>query len=426
MEAQQQENDIILFSVPPQHGKTTTFTIHKAAYRIIKNPMSRGIIISYNLDITSRFHREILAILEKENIPLYSKSQKEIVLSNLTGSISFCGFSGGLTSKPADWIIIDDPIRNINDACSENYQETLWNGFATAIISRLQKKFKLEITHTRWHENDLIGQIITKVEELGVDFKYKYINLPAICESEDDPLGRQIGEVLCPERFDLESIKMKMLLAQGDGYALYQGCPVPPDGALFNEELIVKHSFQNLSEVPHGSISFLSVDCAFKETKNSDFVAIGAYKYCIKSGNLYKIDQVNSRLDFSNTVLKVRELFKTHRCMFCLVEAKANGDAVINVLSKEFTGFIPIEPEGGKVARAYAAQPFIKTGHLKIYKSMVHYPQFINQLKSFPRGRNDDMVDETTQAINYIFKEYGLKDFSALSQGYQYLSGYKI
>lgn len=420
VEQEQSKHDIILFSIPPQHGKSTVFTIHKAAYFLLRYPTQRGIIISYNSDITSRFHREILQILEKEGLQLYSKSQKEIVHNNLIGSISFCGFQGGITSKPADWIIIDDPIKSASDAYSPNYQEILKSGFATSIVPRLQQKFKLYCTQTRWHDKDLIGQIISMNEELGANLNIKYINLPAICDSDDDPLGREIGEVLCPERFTLETIKTKMLLAEGDGYALYQGRPAPPDGAMFKSEDIEGEAFVTLDDIPKNTINFISVDCAFKDTINSDYVAIGVYKYDIKSQTLFKINSVNSKLDFDATVKKVEELMKLNKCNFALIEDKANGSAVINTLSKKFHGkLIPINPEGGKVARAYAAQPFIKTKRFKVFKNMSNYNAFINQMKSFPKGAHDDMVDETTQAINYININYNAISFSEFNQGMQ-------
>jgi predicted phage terminase large subunit-like protein len=427
VENEQNKYNITLFSIPPQHGKSTVFTIHKAAYRLIHEPKHRGIIISYNVDITARFHREILQILENEGVQLYSKSQKEIVLSNRIGSISFCGFQGGITSKPAEWIIIDDPIRNAQDAYSTNYQEILWSGFSTSIFSRLQEKSKLEITQTRWHDCDLIGQIITKDTELGLHLKYKYINLPAICDTEDDPLGRTMGQVLCPQRFSLETIKTKMLLAEGDGYALYQGRPAPPEGAMFKSNDIETQTFINLEDIPKSTVTFISVDCAFKDTSSSDFVAIGVYKYHQNSGILFKINTINKKLDFDATVNECESLLRSYKCQFALVEDKANGSAVINVLNKKFPGkFIAINPEGGKISRAYAAQPFIKTKRFKIYKNMPNYNEYINQLKTFPKGTHDDMVDETTQAINYICAEYSALDFMTVSQNMSLLNGVRF
>ena len=398
---------IKMLSLPPQVGKSTRETIHRGAYNLKFFSSSRGIIISYNLDITARFHREILSLLERAGVALYSKSQKEIVHENLRGSISFCGFNGGITSKPADWIIIDDPIRNAEDAYSENYQETLWSGFTTAIYPRLQEKFELYITHTRWHDNDLIGQILSKNEELSLNLDYKYINIPALCEDEEnDPLDRKIGESIWPERFTAETLKTKMLLAQADGYALYQGRPSPPEGNIFKEADLTRGYFNELNLLPKNTIKFISVDCSFKDKKNSDYVAIIYFEYDAHSQNLFMIDIVNERLDFVGTQSKIMEFISRNRLDFALVEDKANGSAIINSLQRDFNYFIPIEPEGGKIPRAYAAQPFIKSGRLKVYKFINNFNDFVDQFKSFPASKNDDMIDALTQAINYLQREY--------------------
>ena len=413
---------ITLLSTPPQIGKTTLFTVHQAAYYLCKYPEKRGIIVMYNFAITSRVHREILSILEKENVSLYSTSKVEIVHSNLIGSISFCGFSSGITSKPADYILIDDPIRSAEDAYSARFQETLWSGFSTSIYARLQRGAELKITHTRWHDNDLIGQIIQKTTNSELKLDYKYINLPAICDEPDDLLGREIGESVCPERYSSEEFRIKMLLAEGDGYALYQGRPAPPDGNLFKQSDIESELFSDITHIPNNTIDFISVDCAFKDTKTSDYVAIGHFKYCISSCKLYLINMINDRLDFTRTTETIRDLFNNNDLHFALVEDKANGTAIINTLSREFPRFIAINPEGGKIARAYAAQPFIKTKRLKVYTAIDNYTPFINQVKSFPKSTHDDMVDVLTQAINYIEDNYSNFDYSKISEGYEQLS----
>jgi len=422
VENKQSTHDVVFVSTPPQHGKSTTFTIHKAAYLLEYYPQDAGIIVSYNSIITNRFHREILSILERRNVPLYSKSQHEIVHANLKGSISFCGFNGGITSKPCKWMIIDDPIRNAEDAYSTTYQEILWSGFQTSIMSRFQKKMKLWVTHTRWHDMDLIGQIMTKCKDLNVDLNYVYIALPAICDSEDDPLGRQIGELLCPKLFTEKDIKDKIALAEADGYALYQCKPAPPDGNLFKISDVENEFYTNMRDAPYDAIKFISVDAAFKGNSKSDFVAILLFHYDTISGNLFLEEIINERASFTKTVDMIREVVLKFEPQFGLVEAKANGDAIVDTLTKEFPIFIPINPEGGKIARAYAAQPFIKTHRLKIFKGSPNFQLFLDQFKSFPSSANDDMVDALTQAINYIKNEYGTTDYGKIAEGYHGLT----
>ncbi len=413
VDSEQSKHKNILFSVPPQHGKSTVFTVHKAAYTFVFYPKKRGIIISFNFEITSRFHREIMAILSKHNVKLYSASKREIVHENLMGSISFCGFNSGITSKPADYIIIDDPIRNAADAYSARYQELLWSGFGTSIVPRIQKDFMfLQITQTRWHTNDLIGQIISKNKELNINLDYTYINLPAICESENDPLGRQIGEALCTNRFTVADLKSKMLMAEGDAYALYQGNPSPPDGNIFKINTICL--FNDLTILPNDCQHFISVDARFKDDKTSgDYVAILSLAYSISAKKLFLTEIFRERVGFSETVDKIRDLMPTNS--FALIEDKANGSAIIDTLKKDFFNLIPINPEGGKIARAHAIQPFVRTHRLFVYQLCYNYNDFISEIKSFPAGTHDDMVDALTQAINYITVTLDPPDYSAIS-----------
>ena len=409
----QEKNNFVLLSAPPQHGKSTTFTIHKAAYLLCKYPKKRGIIISYNTDITARFHREILQILEKENVPLYSKSQKEIVHKNLLGSISFCGFEGGITSKPADWIIIDDPIRSAKDAYSATYQKTLWSGFATSIVPRLQENFWLFITHTRWHDNDLIGQILEKGADLPPSFSYSYVNLPAICEDNDDPLGRKIGEVLCPERFSLDMIKAKMLLAEADAYALYQGKPAPPEGNIFKEADI--QFFDDLSFVPKNSIRLLTVDAAFKDGEKNDNVCLLEVFYCVNKKRYYVTDVFLQKVDFVSTCEVISDMQNRGYTDYCLIEDKANGAAIINTLEKKFSNLRAINPEGGKIARAYASSPAFKTKSVYFYSGAAQIMDLKKDLVSFPKGKHDDGTDALTQLINFVTNEIDPIDYRNVS-----------
>jgi predicted phage terminase large subunit-like protein len=87
-----------------------------------------------------------------------------------------------------------------------------------------------------------------------------------------------------------------------------------------------------------------------------------------------------------------------------LVEDKANGPAIIETLTKEIPGVIAVDPEGGKVARAYAIQPEQEAGNIHLPDPTIApwVGEFVAECSSFPRGANDDEVDQMTQAINYL------------------------
>ncbi len=87
--------------------------------------------------------------------------------------------------------------------------------------------------------------------------------------------------------------------------------------------------------------------------------------------------------------------------MAILVEDKANGSAVIQMLSHEIPGILPVNPGGGKVARAQAISPLIEAGNIYLphpdYAPWVN--DFIEECVSFPNGAHDDQVDAMTQVL---------------------------
>lgn len=92
-----------------------------------------------------------------------------------------------------------------------------------------------------------------------------------------------------------------------------------------------------------------------------------------------------ARMDCPATVQAVRELSaKWPGCMAKLIEDKANGSAVIQMLTREISGILPVNPEGGKIARAAAVSPLIEAGNIYL---------------PYPLWAHDDQVDAMTQAL---------------------------
>jgi len=99
-----------------------------------------------------------------------------------------------------------------------------------------------------------------------------------------------------------------------------------------------------------------------------------------------------------------------------LIEDKANGSAVIEILQKTISGIIPVNPLGGKVARANAISHLHQAGNVW-YPTPDHSPwivQHIAQLLAFPKGRNDDSVDSESQALAYL-SQHAANVFAAMN-----------
>jgi predicted phage terminase large subunit-like protein len=108
-------------------------------------------------------------------------------------------------------------------------------------------------------------------------------------------------------------------------------------------------------------------------------------------------------MDFPTTLQKISEIKNRYpRTGMILVEDKANGSAIIQMLRRRIPGIIPVNPEGGKVSRVNAISPAIEAGNVWLPKNASWVGDFVEQCASFPNGRNDDMVDAMSQAINRL------------------------
>ena len=208
------------------------------------------------------------------------------------------------------------------------------------------------------------------------------------------------GELLFPELFTREVIEQaKQDLGSAGFAAQHQQRPAPAEGLIFNPSwwrfwTTLPEKFDEVIQ---------SWDLAFKDTKTSDFVAGGVFGRI--GSEVYLLDWINERLSFSATCEAiVRMSEKWPQAGRKLVEDKANGPAVIDALKKKVSGIVGVEPEGGKVSRAYAVQPFVEAGNVILPSPTIRpdIQQFVHQHQMFPNGANDDMVDMQTQAVNRL------------------------
>jgi predicted phage terminase large subunit-like protein len=164
-----------------------------------------------------------------------------------------------------------------------------------------------------------------------------------------------------------------------------------PDGT---QQACIAHEIGKVEE------QIQSWDCAFKDLQTSDYV-VGQVWGRLRSAFLL-LDQVRSRMDCPATVGAVREISaRWPGTVAKLIEDKANGSAVIQMLSNEISGILPVNPSGGKIARAAAVSPLIEAGNVYL-PHPVYAPwvtDFIEECAAFPNGAHDDQVDAMTQAL---------------------------
>ena len=314
------------------------------------------------------------------------------------------GVGGGFTGKPADIFIIDDPIKNAQEALSPTVKEGHWNWYQSTCKTRMSKNSGQIIMATSWAEDDLSARIIDlhRGDPRLTVLKFSAINDPGeVGYNPDLPLGP-----LVPELHPLE--QLLELKAESSDYwwsAMYQQSPKSLGGNIFKESSIKYYLPKDLPTKFDKVIA--SWDCTFKDTDGTDFVV--GQVWGKKGADSYLLDQIRARLSFTDTVLNVillRDRWKATREI--LIEDKANGPAVIDVLKKRVPGIIPIEPDGSKIARAHAITSFWEAGNIYLPHPDIApwIKEFVSELTAFPAGAHDDQVDAMTQAIRRLYPTF--------------------
>lgn len=396
--------DILVLSCPPQHGKSLTVTETFPSWYVGKYPDRRCIIACYNDDFAGKFGRRNKGKIDEVgqfifNVKLKKSSDRDMEIADHSGSIITRGIMSGITGNSGDLIIIDDPIKNRQEADSQTYRERLWEEWQNSIKTRTQAGTKIIIIQTRWHEDDLSGRVIR--EEPNVEV----INIPVEADA-DDILGRPIGDALCPEIGKgnewLHSFKQSYLKDPNGGgtrawNALYLGRPTSAEGNIFKREW-----WKYYNKLPE-NIQFLgiSVDATFKDNDTSDFVAIEVWGKL--NGDYYLIDLIKRRMDFPETLRAIRYMAdKYPNKHSILIEDKANGSAIISMLRHEIGGIVAITPKESKIARANAITGIVEGGNVYLPEYADFTGEFVEEFASFPNGVHDDMVDACTQFINHF------------------------
>lgn len=443
---------LILLSAPPQTGKSLSITESFQSWVLTKFPRKQVLTLGYESTFAERFGRrnrekfnEYAPLLTRGKVKLHDKIQSvsnwetmildevQKVFVSAQGGMNTAGMGGPITGKTGNLVVVDDPIKNMQDADSETKVSNNIEYYQSAIETRLlgNPGSLCIVMCTRWVVNDLIGWLRRHRKKYIVgDYNYA-----AMCTKENhnkDPLEREIGEGICPEMDKgsqwAEIIKESYTASQGAHVynALFQGEPTDELGNLFRMDDWLEYEIDKVWRPEKLDRIYLSIDATFKDNANNDFVAmkVGA----VARGNDYLRYLVRKRMDLPDTldkIIKICKMFPEIDVIY--IEDKANGPGIVSVLrkwrkklginEKDFPSVYPITPEGGKYSRAQAAAPYQRDGRCYVpcekdalrvsckddfewEEEGVNYVQaFKQELGTFPFGANDDLVDSHTQQI---------------------------
>jgi predicted phage terminase large subunit-like protein len=410
----------VLIEMPPRHGKSMTVTETFPSYYLGRNPDKRVIAAAYSDGLATKFGRlnrnkfnEFSNELFDLKLSESNAATKDWGVEDRRGGMIATGIGGSITGQGADLMIIDDPIKNMKEASSQLIRDNIWDEWEATLSTRLHDGASLIVIMTRWHEDDLIGRLLARSPRDWIRLR-----LPAIAEDEDDLLGRRIGEALCPELGYNEkwAVDKKTEVGSRTWASLYQQRPAPAGGNIFKREWMKfyvrtqeqKREWGLSDDVMVLPIHFdkmaQSWDCTFKDSETSDYVAGGVWGR--KKAQYFLFDVDHRRMGFADTMKAIRAMSdKWPKARSKYIEDKANGTAIIEMLQDEISGIVPVNPDGGKEARANAVSPLFEAGNIYLpHPNMCPWVEdLIEELVSFPNAAHDDLVDMTTQALNQLY-----------------------
>lgn len=399
--------------MPPRHGKSELISRYFPAWYLGVYPDRRIILTSYEADFAATWGRKARNILEEYGPQLFgvevsrdSSAASRWDLAGREGGMVTAGVRGPITGRGAHVAIIDDPVKNDQEANSQTHRDAVWDWYRATFSTRLQDDGAIILVMTRWHEDDLAGRLLKAMEEGGE--KWEVLRLPALAE-ENDPLGRQPDEPLCPELFPkmaLDSIRERV----GPYWwaALYQQRPAPPGGTVFKRQW-----FSKVVDNPPPDLQYVRYwDLATSTKETADWTA-GARVGVDSDGNLYIVDMIRRRLEWPDTrrlIIATAQL--DGRSTRVGVEKVAFQLAAWQDLMREkelishSVEAVPVDRDKVLRARPWAARA--EAG--KVY--LVRGPwisEFLAEVEAFPHGQHDDQVDAVSGAVQMLAKAVELR-----------------
>lgn len=392
-------------SMPPRHGKSELASKYFPAWWLGNRPDDRVILCSYEADFAASWGRKVRDILEEIGDRVFrvtvrrdSSAADRWDIDDHLGGMNTAGVCGPITGKGAHLLIIDDPVKDAEQANSETYRERAWDWYRSTAYSRLEPDGSIILIQTRWHEEDLAGRVAKHAKETGE--RWESLDLPALSLGAGDPLGRPEGEPLWADRYDRAALLQIQSTLGGYWWsALYQGSPQPAEGGCFKRSWLRYWTRDGelylLSGRPvaakHCRV-FLTVDLAFSLKKESDYTVIAAWAVTPRQ-DLICLDLHRERLEGPEILPAIQAMARRHRAAYVGIEDVAAQALVIQAARKAGLTVRSLKADRDKLSRAIPATVRMEAGQIYLPESAPWLDEFIAELLSFPHGAHDDQVD---------------------------------
>lgn len=431
----------LIISMPPRHGKSLAASVYFPAWHLGQRPDDRIIACSYSAELSNSFSRQARNLVRSPEYAdvfgsgLYAADpvgladdSRSVGMWDLSaphrGGYVSAGVGGSITGKGAHVLVIDDPVKDAEEAKSETVLQNIWEWYSQTAYSRLEGDGAVVLIMTRWSEDDLVGRVLAQADEHKDDPRYKQwheLVLPALAE-ENDPLGRAEGEALWPSKYDEDwHYNTRLVLGEQAYSALYQQRPAPAEGNMWKRAWW--QYYDRNGALPKFRRVIQCWDTAYKEGQENDYSACITMGMAERSfsaereGNvvslrrqrvfdLYLLDVFKKKVIFTDMIEEMQRQYDKWaevpgcRPMEILIEDKASGTSAFQMLRHASNlPVISVKPEGDKIARANGVTAWYRLGRVLHPRGAAWLDEYQHELEVFPAGKHDDTVDATTMAV---------------------------
>lgn len=408
-----QGDDRLAVLMPPQEGKSEEVSHYYVLWLLIQNPELRIAVVSYTDEMARRHGAAIksdaqsfdgtdgeldLGIRLRED----SRAAGRWQIEGHAGGVYCVGIAGSLTGKPVDVLVIDDPLKDLAEAQSDAFRQRAMDFWRGTAIPRLGPGAKVVLVQTRWHESDMAGQLLTEEPD-----KWRVVSIPAIAESDEDILGREIGEPMISARGNRDWAAIRRSVGEYVWAALYQQRPAPAEGGLFKRAGFKFWTFCDVPSLGRPALlmdgrevyletlyKFLTVDLAASTKTSADYTVAAVWGITM-DGDLVLLDGLRKKLDPSMHWSEIKALRAKWDAGPVHVEAAMNATTLVYEAGRDGVPIEELKPDKDKLTRALPAAARVDSGRMWVPSITVApwIADWLDELAAFPNAAHDDVPD---------------------------------
>lgn len=409
----------LIITLPPRSGKSYLGTEKFPVWYLGKHPEREVGVIAYSAELAETFGYKSRDIAMSDQakaifgLSLRADSQaKDHWMTDKGGGYSAIGFGGSMTGKGFHLIIIDDPIKNNEEAESQTFRDKQWVFYQATLYTRLYKNAAIVLIQTRWHLDDLAGRL--EAEEKNGGDHWEVLNIPAIADTDEKYevkgkiIERKAGEVIEPNLFPKEEIlQKKNVLGSFYFSALYQGQPISSENQEFRKEFF---QYIELDEVLKMTTRrFMTVDTAISKKSSGDYTGITLN--FVNKENKWHVMTWKLRVSPQELMDFIFRIWKQYHVEQIGIEKTIYLMAIKPYFDEEMRkrNQFPYVTElqhnqVNKETRIRGLLPYYESN--SVYHIKGHCDGLEEELLTFPKGRNDDVIDAFAYQTQIVKKPY--------------------